>query len=186
MNRHSTNRSASSASRFLRGRGALACLAALTLATLAQPAAANRMVEGVTAELKVADVQAREGEDAQFVLILSRPLDFDIRYAYRTQNLTAKAGKDYVAENGLIVIPAGTRLMPLPIKTLKDNVIDKNSFKLVLSDMETKGYGKVWGAYVWTDWWRVEGLPLTKTANAHIANVLDGANRRRTPTQRKY
>ncbi len=31
----------------------------------------------------------------------------------------------------------------------------------------------VWGAYVWTDWWHVEGLPLTMTVNAEIANALD-------------
>ena len=159
------------------------CMVGLVL--LAQPTAAHRMVSGVTVQLHVADVQVREGQDASFVLILSRPLDFDIRYTYRTQDSTAKAGKDYVAENGFIVIPSGTRLMTLPIKTLKDNVIDKNSFKLVLSDMQTRGYGKVWGAYVWTDWWRVDGLPLTMTVKAKIANVLDDSRVRRGPTQRK-
>jgi len=148
------------------------------LAALAQPAAAYSVVSGVTAQLKVADVQVREGEDAVFTLVLSRPLDFDIRYAYRTQDLTARAGKDYVAENGFFVIPAGKRLMELSIGTLRDNVIDKNSFRLVLSDPHTKGYGKVWGAYVWTDWWRVEGLPLRTTAQARIKNVLDNARRR--------
>ncbi len=184
MKKHSANGSASGASRFLRG-GASACLAALMLAALAQPAAANRMVSGVTAQLHVADVQVREGEDATFLLILSRPLDFDIRYAYRTQDLTAKAGKDYVAENGFVEIPAGKRLMELPIRTLKDNVIDRNRFRLVLSDPHTRGYGRVWGAYVWTDWWRVEGLPLTKTVNARIANALDGASQRHGPGNSK-
>ncbi len=153
--------------------------------TLMQPALAFRMVEGVSVELKVADVQVREGEKANFVLILSQPLDFDIRYAYRTRDLTAKAGKDYVAESGLFVIPAGTRLMPLEIRTLKDDVIDKNSFELVLSDFETYGYGKVWGQYAWTDWWRVEGLALEMTAKAHIANALDGAGSRSEPGSSK-
>ncbi len=159
--------------------------AAIALATTAQLSADYRMVEGVAAELKVADVQVREGEKANFVLILSQPLDFDIRYAYRTRDLTAKAGKDYVAESGLFVIPAGTRLMPLEIRTLKDDVIDKNSFELVLSDFETYGYGKVWGQYAWTDWWRVEGLALEMTAKAHIANALDGAGSRSEPGSSK-
>ncbi len=150
------------------------------------PAAAYRMVEGVTAELRVADVKVREGEDAKFVLILSRPLDFDILWRYETRDGTARAGKDYVAKNGDIVIPAGTRFMPLPIRTLKDNVIDRNSFQLVLSNPQTKGYGKVWGAYVWTDWWRVEGLPLTKTVTATIANALDGPPSRSAPEDSKY
>ncbi len=89
MKKGSTN--GSTVSRFLRG-GVLAGLAALLLA--AQPAAANRMVSGVTAQLHVADVQVREGENATFILELSRTLDFDIRYAYRTQDATAKSGQD--------------------------------------------------------------------------------------------
>ncbi len=153
---------------------------------LAMPAAANKMVEGVTANLRVADVQVREGERAVFILTLSQPLDFDIRYAYRTQDGTAKAGKDYVAENGLFVIPRGARYMPLDIRTLKDDVADKNSFKLVLSDPHTKGYGTVWGAYVWTDWWRFEGLPLEVTVNAQIANALDDTRRRHEAEDKKY
>jgi len=136
------------------------------------------MVEGVTAELKVADVQVQEGENATFVLKLSPPLDFDILYRYNTRDITARSGKDYVAENGDIVIPAGTRWMPLEISTLKDDVMDKNSFELVLSNPKTKGYGKVWGAYVWTDYWQVEGLPLEIRARAQIANVLDEDSRR--------
>ena len=185
MKRHSTRRRGRSPSRFL--QGAVVGLAALML--VAQPAAANRMVSGVTAQLHVADVQVREGEDATFTLILSRPLDFDVLYRYQTRDLTAKAGKDYVAENGDIVIPAGTRFMPLAIRTLKDDVIDENSFQLVLSNPKTRGYGAVWGAYVWTDWWRVEGLPLTKTVTAEIANTLDGARQRQEPArtkQRRY
>ncbi len=182
-----TNNPKGSLSRFLMGRtGGIACVALLMLAALTQPAMANRTVEGVTAKLHVADVQVREGEDAKFVFTLSRALDFDIRYAYKTQDGTAKAGNDYVAENGLFVIPAGTRIIPLTIKTLKDNVIDKNNFTLVLSDPQTKGYGKVWGAYVWTDWWRVDGLPMQLTVNASIANVLSDAGRRYEPRSKKY
>ncbi len=161
-------------------------IAAIAFLLTSGPAAAYRMVEGVTAELKVPDVQVREGEDALFVLYLSRPLDFDVLYRYQTRDLTAEAGKDYVAENGDIVIPAGTRFMPLPIRTLKDDVIDKNSFQLMLSNPKTKGYGTVWGAYVWTDWWRIEGMPQELTVTAIIANALDGSRPRSEAKDNKY
>ncbi len=166
--------------------GATALLVALTslpASTLAQatPTTDFRWVKDVTAQMTVANITVQEGEDAVFTLILSRPLDFDIRYAYRTEDGTAKAGKDYVAENGLFVIPAGKRFMELPIKTLSDNVIDKNSFKLVLSDPQTYGYGTVWGAYVWTDRWKIEGMPDTKTVRARIRNVAPAGTFKRTP-----
>ncbi len=72
--------------------------------------------------------------------------------------------------------------MPLPIRTLTDDVIDKNRFQLVLSNPKTKGYGMVWVAYVWTDWWRVAGLPLAVTVTAEIANALDAPARGRNRT----
>ncbi len=171
--------------RFARKFG-LVCITGLIVSMLTQPVIAYRMVEDVTAQLEIPAVQVREGEDAVFKLILSRPLDFKIRFAYRTEDLTAKAGKDYVAEQGLFVIPAGTRYMELPVKTLTDQVIDKNKFKLVLSDMETHGYGTVWGSYVWTDRWRIEGIPETITATARIKNVLNEARRRQEPGHNKY
>ncbi len=180
MKRHSTRET--HPSRFLRRGGALAGLAALMLA--AQPAAANRMVSGVTAQLHVADVQVREGERAIFQLKLSRPLDFAVRYAYRTEDGSARAGQDYEARQGHVVIPAGKSYAEIRVRTLKDDIIDKNQFRLLLSDVETLGYGMVWGRYVWTDWWRVEGLPLTKTVTAEIANALDGARQRHARNKR--
>jgi len=143
------------------------------LAALTQPAIANRPVSGVTADLQAADIMVREGEQAIFRFWLSRRLDFDVRYAYRTQDLTAKAGKDYEAKYGHVVFPAGKPFAEVQVKTFKDDVLDNKHFELVLSDVETKGYGKVWGQHVWTSWWRVEGLPDTKTVSARIRNVLE-------------
>ena len=165
-------------SRFLRG-GALAGVAALMLAVLAQPAAAHRMVSGVTAQLEAADIKVKEGEYAIFTFSMSRSFDFNVRYAFRTENGTARVGKDYEAKQGHVVFPAGKRFAEIRVKTHKDDITDKNGFKLVLSDMQTHGYGMVWGQYVWTDWWRVEGLPETKTVQAWIENVLsDNLGRR--------
>jgi len=173
MKHYQPNASASLVTRCLRGKGALACLAALMLAALTQPAIANRPVSGVTADLQAADIMVREGEQAIFRFWLSSRLDFDVRYAYRTQDLTAKAGEDYEAKHGYVVFPAGKPFAEVQVKTLKDDDIDNEHFELVLSDVQTHGYGKVWGQYIWTSWWRVEGLPDTKTVSARIRNVLD-------------
>ncbi len=148
--------------------------AALMLAGLATPAAAQEgtvLILGVTAQMEAADIRIKEGQYAIFDIALSRSFDFDIRYAYRTQDFTAKAGKDYQAKQGHVVFPAGRRLAEVRVKTLKDNVADNDGFKLVLSDMQTHGYGMVWGSYVWTGRWRVSGLPETKTVRAWIENV---------------
>ena len=148
-------------------------LSAGLLAALAQPAVADEtvVIPGVTAQMEAADIWIKEGEYAIFDIGLSRSFDFDIRYAYRTQDFTAKAGKDYQAKQGHVVFPAGRRLAEVRVKTLKDNVADNDGFKLVLSDMQTHGYGMVWGSYVWTGRWRVSGLPETKTVRAWIENV---------------
>ena len=106
MTRYTANGSASGASRFL-GGGAFTWLAALMLATLAQPATAQVMIPDVTAQLEAADIEVVEGDDAIFKLSLSRSFDFDIRYAYQTQDATAKAGKDYEAQKGYVVFAAG-------------------------------------------------------------------------------
>ncbi|MCY3994836.1 MAG: hypothetical protein OXF07_01715 [Rhodobacter sp.] len=151
--------------------GGMAILAALALG-LAQPAAAEVPIPGVTAQLEAADITVREGEDAVFELSLSRSFDFAVRYAYRTKDGTARAGRDYEAKQGHVVFPAGRRVAEIRVRTHMDNIVDNEHFELALSDVETHGYGMVWFQYVWTDRWRVEGLPDTKTVRAWIRNVV--------------
>ena len=157
-------------------RGVLAgflCAAGLAGLVLVPPAAAERMIPGVTAQLMTADIHVDEGEDAVFTFRLSRSFDFSIRYAYRTQDVTARAGKDYVAKSGHVVFRPGRRFAEIRVRTLTDNHIDNNDyFQLDLSDTETHGHGMVWGQYVWTDWWRIDGLPQTKTVRARIHNSV--------------
>ena len=145
----------------------------LLVLILIQPVTAmeTRPVEGVTAEMTSPNIQVREGEDAIFTFILSRPFDFNLRYTYRTQDGSAKAGTDYKAQQGYVVFPAGKRLAEVRITTLTDDIIDNDHFKLVLSDPQTHGYGKVWGQYVWTGRWVVNGLPETKAVRARIRNA---------------
>ena len=171
MKGYRTNTSVGATSRFL--RGAAIGLAALVPVVLTQPAAAmeTRPVAGVTAELAAPNIRVREGEDAVFTFGLSRSFDFNLRYAYRTQDGRAKAGKDYQAKQGYVVFPAGKRHAEVRVKTLEDDIIDNEGFKLVLSDAQTHGYGKVWGQYIWTGRWVVEGLPETKTVRAWVRNT---------------
>ncbi len=180
--KHSDNRkSAGATSGFL--QGAAVGLAALMLTALAQPVAAmeTRPVENVTAELNAPNIRVREGEDAIFTFALSRPFDFDLRYAYRTQDGRAKAGEDYQAKQGYVLFPAGKQFAEVRVKTLKDDILDNDNFKLVLSDAETHGYGMVWGQYVWTGRWVVSGLPETKTVRAWIRNEWGAGQGRRAP-----
>ncbi len=145
-------------------------MALLLLVVLAQPAVAERIIPGVTAQLQAPDIKVMEGDYAVFRLALSRSFDFDLRYAYRTRDGTAKAGQDYEARQGHVVFSAGKHYAEISVKTHNDGIVDNEHFELVLSDMETHGHGMVWGQYVWTGWWRVEGLPDTKTVRAEIRN----------------
>jgi len=153
---------------------------------LAQPAAAERIISGVTGKLEAANIQVKEGANAIFRFNLSRSFDFDVRYAYHTEDITAKAGKDYREKQGYVVFPAGKQYAEIRVETLKDNIIDNDHSQLVLSDTETHGYGKVWGRYVWTGWWRIDGLPRTKAVRAKIRNVMSEGTSRQAPDQAKY
>ncbi len=158
-----------------------ATVGTLLALALAAPTTAQRWVEGATAELTATNITVREGQEAVFTLTLSRPFDFRIRYAVRTEDGTARAGADYTATTGFVEFPAGQRWAEVRVPTHRDAVLDNEHFKLVLSDPETHGYGRVWGAYVWTDWWRIEGLPTTKTLRARIRNVAPAGTFKRGP-----
>ena len=144
------------------------CAAGLTL-PLAYSATAGQIIPGMTASLEVPAVVVHEGETAVIHIILSRSFGWPVRYAYRTKNGTARAGRgDYVATSGHVVFHPGRRFAEIRVKTLTDNHIDNEYFKVVLSNFETRGYGMD----VWTDKWRIEGLPATRTGYVRIRNVL--------------
>ncbi|MCY4287293.1 MAG: hypothetical protein OXC63_01720 [Aestuariivita sp.] len=141
---------------------------------LVQPAVADKrtiyssIVPGGPAQLSVVNVTVLEGKDAVFKISISRAFDFPIRYAYRTEDGTARADSDYEANSGHVVFPAGGRFAEIRVKTLKDSVNDgTEDFKLVLSEPETEWGHQGW----WTDYWYIEGLPDTKTVRAWIRNL---------------
>jgi len=151
-------------------RGLLAgflCAAGLAL-PLAHPATAGQVIPGMTAQLEVPTVVVREGEEAVIYISLSRSFGFPVRYAYRTKDDTARAGKDYVAKSGHVVFRPGRRFAEIRVRTLTDAHIDNEYFKVVLSNPETRGYDM----NVWSDYWRIEGLPATRTGYVRIRNVM--------------
>ena len=159
--------------------GSQARLAALLLLALAHPAAAQVVIPDLSASLDVEEASAHEGEDVVFTLLLSRLLDFKVRYAYRTQDLNARAGSDYEAAEGYVVLEAGVLGTDVRVRTYTDSIADgTENFNLVLSDPETHGYGMVWGQYRWTDRWIVSGLPTQATFQGWIRNTDTGPTKR--------
>ena len=140
---------------------------------LVQPAVAERtlyspIVPGGPAQLSVVDVTVVEGKNALFKISMSRAFDFAVRYAYRTEDGTARAGSDYTAKSGHVVFRAGERFTEIRVKTLTDSVNEgTEDFKFVLSEPETEWGHEGW----WTGYWYIEGLPDTRTVRAWIQNV---------------
>lgn len=76
-------------------------LAVIMLATLAQPSAQQQFA--------TCDEAVDEGETATCNFWLPKDLKFKTRHAYKTEDGTAKAGEDYRAKEGYLVLGAGTR-----------------------------------------------------------------------------
>jgi len=55
-----------------------------------------------------------------FTLRLSAPSRLPVSLEFRTQNLTATAGVDYIATNGVLVFPPGTTTQTIPVSVLAD------------------------------------------------------------------
>ena len=153
--KHSVNGSSGVRARFRRGG---AVFAALMLAALAQPAAADQ-------GLQAPDIRVAEGRTAVFKFTIATPMPrlVPIRYAYRTRNGSATSSVDYVAKSGHVVFPLGVRSAEVRVETRKDGDSDDEYFELVLSDQQGQGFGgNAWGP------WRSRGLPATKTVRAVI------------------
>lgn len=85
--------------------------------------------------LAIDDIQLREpsaGQTARaaFSLTLSEPLAWPLRVAYVTEDGSAAAGEDYVAEAGELTIPAGGTSAQVPVEALGDDAAegDQNFF----------------------------------------------------------
>ncbi len=92
--------------RFL--RAVAAGIAALMLAALVQPAAA---------QFQAPDIAVNEGEVAVFGITLPKTYNFAVRFYYRTEDITARKGRHYIAKQGHLVFPAGTRRASVGVQT---------------------------------------------------------------------
>ena len=146
-----------------RARLAGAAIAAVTLiGGLAQSAAASSV-------LQASDITVREGSEANFTIALlpSATVNFDFRYAYQTEDGTAKDPEDYVGASGHVVFLAGVRSVTVNVSTKRDYVDEpEETFSLRLYNMETRGLAR--GSSEWTSDFAISSLPSEKTVYATI------------------
>ena len=75
------------------------------------------------ATLRIDDALALEEEGViQFRVLLSQPQTQMISVSYRTQDGTAKAGEDYEASSGVVMLPPGTTEAMISVPLLKDGL----------------------------------------------------------------
>ena len=94
-----------------------------------------------------ADAEADEGDKVVFTF--NKPSGFvgsvnAVRYSYKTEDITAKAGDDYEARSRNLTFPSGTGNIykQLKVDTISDNIDEGNgeTFRLKLTD--PKWYNK--------------------------------------------
>ena len=139
--------------------------AALMLAT--PPAAAQ--------SLMAPDITVKESETAVFTITLPIPWSVASRFAYRTEDGSARAGTDYDAKSGHVVFAKGTRRAQVRIETHRDGDANDEHFNLVLSNFQVQV------PYFWGQYWTSNpqmlsstgGLvsPRTKTVRATILDT---------------
>ena len=75
------------------------------------------------AYLRIDDALALEEEGViQFRVLLSQPQPQMVSVSYRTQDGTAKAGEDYEASSGVVMLPPGTTEAVIAVPLLKDGL----------------------------------------------------------------
>ena len=109
-----------------------------------------------------------EGTVATFEITLPHVYEFDIRYAYKTEDGSAKASaRDYDPKSGHVVFPSGTTTRKVGVYIIHDR--DRNRgehFYLKLYNLETRGFAR--GVDGWSSGVPVKTLPSEKRARARI------------------
>jgi uncharacterized repeat protein (TIGR03803 family) len=90
-------------------------------------------------QISILDKSIIEGNrDRKFLfvpVIISEKFENIIRVHYSTQNNTATAGSDYVAQSGTVVFPSSLKKIMLPIRIIGDQTPEANeTFSIVLSN----------------------------------------------------
>ena len=84
---------------------------------------APRALGAATTKLSINSISGREGRAPYYAMLtvsLSNALPYTVTVNYSTQDGTATAGSDYVAQSGTLVIPANSTSARLPIRILGD------------------------------------------------------------------
>ena len=107
-------------------------------AGLARAAATGTIVDDDAARLSVAlaDAELKEGEAASavFRIALAPASEQRVRVAYRTQDGTARAGKDYAATSGVAEFRPGTTEQLVSVPLLDDGEVEPaETFRLLLA-----------------------------------------------------
>ena len=161
--KHPVNESSGGVSpRFV--RAAAAGLAALMLAALVQPAAAE--------QFQAPDIEVDEGQKAVFKITLPQAYNFTLRFRYKTEDGSAKSGRHYDAKQGRLVFHAGTQSLEVEVQTRVSQDATTRDFKLVLSERQM-----AWGNG-WSSAWAIiyaPGVPKSKTIRATIRDTYVGA-----------
>lgn len=153
--------------RFL--RGAAAGIAALMLAASVQPAAA---------QFRAPDIAVDEGEVAVFSVTLPKTYGFAVRFKYKTQDVTARKGRHYVAKEGHLVFSPGTKSAKVEAQTRVDQDAVTRKFKLALTDKQVFRDGS------WSAAWAViyvPNVPESRTIYAKINNTVSGSSSPSSP-----
>ncbi|MCY4222501.1 MAG: hypothetical protein OXC25_13720 [Thiotrichales bacterium] len=163
----STSRNSGLLARRLRS-GAAGCAIALMLAALAPPAAARSLMAPEV-------ITVMPGEPAVFTFTLPQRSRVDVRYAYRTESGTAKAGDDYEAKSGHVYFRAGETRAQVEVNTYDNGDEGDEDFSLVLSQFQTlvvNYWGATWTSAAPSPWSLPNGipgsLPQSKTVHAII------------------
>ena len=86
--------------------------------------------------LILSDAECREGEQLNFKLRLTSPVNEVVSVNYHTEDISATKGNDYVNKQDVLVIPQGETIAYINIETLKDQEKeDDERIKLVVDDI---------------------------------------------------
>ncbi len=129
--------------------------------------------EGKLPALSIDDAATvTEGETALFAVRLSAAVDRTVTVAFATADGTAVAGSDYVAAEGTLTFPPGTR-RTVEVVTLQDEIVEsEEGFAVTLSNPFGAGLEDDTGAGTIADDDFMEGLPTLSIADA--APVSEG------------
>ena len=102
------------------------------------------LLDNDSAVMSIGNASVTEGNSGTTVLsypvTLSNPVDVDVSIDYATQDGTATAGSDYVAQSGTLIIPAGSTTGTIDITVNGDTVVELNeTLNVLLSNVQASG-----------------------------------------------